>query len=203
MAEQQQQKQPPKWTGHLAPIHEAGTTSLSPAVTLTNQAAEGNSDPGSPNLPPHERSAVTRVPVTPDIRQDTYQTPALQRTQDSESAGYFTLDPRKHDRPAKSSQIGQSAGDDFGDRRSSSPTNLIRGAMTGEEVLRRMSHAAAGRRESITDIRSAAPDLALTGNIISVTFTTPHTIRYHKNGGWVCQNQIPVHLSDKLKWNRN
>ncbi|KAI3325681.1 glycosyltransferase family 20 protein [Xylariaceae sp. AK1471] len=184
MEEQQQQKQPPKWTGHLAPIREADTTSLSPDLTLTKKAAEGGNDPGSPNLPPHERSAVTKVPVTPDIHQDTYQTPSLQRSNDSQSAGYFTQDPRQHDRPSKSSHIGQPAEDDFANRRSSSPTDLIRGAMSGEEVLRRMSHSAAGRRESITDIKSAAPDLALTGNIISVTFTTPHTLKYHKNGEW-------------------
>ncbi|KXJ90132.1 family 20 glycosyltransferase [Microdochium bolleyi] len=40
------------------------------------------------------------------------------------------------------------------------------------------------RKESINDFQSAAPDLALTGNIISATFLTPHSVRYHKDGTW-------------------
>lgn len=41
------------------------------------------------------------------------------------------------------------------------------------------------RRESLSEIRAANPDLALTGNIISATFSTPHTFRYLKGGDWV------------------
>lgn len=40
------------------------------------------------------------------------------------------------------------------------------------------------RRESLSEIRAANPDLALTGNIISATFSTPHTFRYLKGGDW-------------------
>ncbi|KAF7560058.1 hypothetical protein G7046_g4096 [Stylonectria norvegica] len=41
------------------------------------------------------------------------------------------------------------------------------------------------RRESLSDIRAANPDLALTGNIISATFNTPHSFKYRKGGEWV------------------
>ncbi|KAH6989494.1 family 20 glycosyltransferase [Ilyonectria sp. MPI-CAGE-AT-0026] len=40
------------------------------------------------------------------------------------------------------------------------------------------------RRESLSEIRAANPDLALTGNIISATFNTPHSFSYRKGGDW-------------------
>lgn len=44
--------------------------------------------------------------------------------------------------------------------------------------------AALARRESLSDIRAANPDLSLSGNIISATFTTPHALNYCKGGHW-------------------
>lgn len=49
----------------------------------------------------------------------------------------------------------------------------------GEPTLR--------RRESLSEIRAANPDLALSGNIISATFNTPHSFVYRKGGDWVCR----------------
>ncbi|KOS23365.1 Trehalose-phosphatase [Escovopsis weberi] len=40
------------------------------------------------------------------------------------------------------------------------------------------------RRESLSDIRSSHPELALSGNIISATFTIPHALTYQKGGDW-------------------
>ncbi|POR35315.1 Trehalose-phosphatase [Tolypocladium paradoxum] len=40
------------------------------------------------------------------------------------------------------------------------------------------------RRESLTEIRAANPDLALSGNIISATFNIPHALTYHKGADW-------------------
>jgi len=184
MSENREAEQPAKVAGDLPPIYEAESTSLSPQASLTKDEPEGDSD-SSPNLPPHQRTAVTRVPVTPDIHQNTYQTPSLQRSGIIESGGYFTQNPAKHDRTSVSMGAGQIGGDDSAAKQSSSPNDIIQGSMSGEEVLRRMSYATTGRKESISDIRSAAPDLALSGNIISATFTTPHTLKYHKNGEWV------------------
>jgi len=55
----------------------------------------------------------------------------------------------------------------------------------GEPTLR--------RRESLSEIRAANPDLALSGNIISATFNTPHSFVYRKGGDWVCR-LIPLHF---------
>lgn len=41
------------------------------------------------------------------------------------------------------------------------------------------------RRESLSEIRAANPELFLTGNIISATFNIPHAVTYHKGGAWV------------------
>ncbi|KAL6887412.1 family 20 glycosyltransferase [Trichoderma longibrachiatum] len=40
------------------------------------------------------------------------------------------------------------------------------------------------RRESLSEIRAANPELFLTGNIISATFNIPHAVTYHKGGAW-------------------
>ncbi len=66
--------------------------------------------------------------------------------------------------------------------------------MSGEAVLRRLSQPVTARSESIADIKSAAPDLPLTGNIISVTFTTPHTVKYRNNGEWVRRHPVTLHI---------
>ncbi|KAI1305077.1 trehalose-phosphatase [Xylaria venustula] len=189
----EQEKHPSKGPGRLPPIHETGGTSLSPQTALAS-GADNVGDTGTP-LPPHERAANVNVPVTPGIFQATYKTPAIQRSDDSESRGYFTQDP---------GQAPEGTG-------TPSPTDLLRGAMSGDEVLRRLRQST-DRRESITDIQSAAPDLALSGNIISVTFTTPHTIKYRRNGEWELGNRHGlsalfdsfVYLSsDEAPWNHS
>ncbi|KAI0099753.1 trehalose-phosphatase [Nemania sp. FL0031] len=204
MAEQEQQS--PKGIDHHPAIHEASSASLSPQANLAGNLGDENSRSSSPELA-HKRKSNIQIPVTPGIHQATYQTPAPQRPDDAENPGYFTQHPNRHDRPSEPSLSNQP-----GENRKSSVLDLIKGAMSGEEVLRRMSQAAGGRSESISDIKSAAPDLALTGNIISATFTTPHTIKYHKNGEWELGTRHGlsalfdsfVHLSsDESPWNHS
>ncbi|KAJ6441410.1 trehalose-phosphatase [Purpureocillium lavendulum] len=43
---------------------------------------------------------------------------------------------------------------------------------------------AMARRQSLSEIRAANPDLALSGNIISATFNIPHALTYKKDGDW-------------------
>ncbi|KAI0206614.1 trehalose-phosphatase [Astrocystis sublimbata] len=199
MAAQNQQSR--QGDGGFPVVHEAENTSLSPAT-----APEGTSTDYSPDLA-HERTANTNVPVTPGIFQSTYQTPALHRSADAESMGYFTQDPKKQDN--KRDPRVPAPGDT---REPSSPGDLVRGALSGDEVLRRLSQAASGRRESVADIQSAAPDLALTGNIVSATFTAPHTIKYQSQGEWELGSRHGlsalydafVHLSsDEAPWNHS
>lgn len=45
--------------------------------------------------------------------------------------------------------------------------------------------ATMNRRESLSEIRAANPDLSLSGNIISATFTPTHAFTYRKGGQWV------------------
>ncbi|KAI0468199.1 trehalose-phosphatase [Xylaria cf. heliscus] len=205
----EQKQLPPEGTGHSVVAHNTTSVSLSSRPGLPTNPAGSCSEDSSPNLPPHKRTANINIPVTPDIQQNTYQTPSLQRSAVTESPGYFTRDPRKHDGPARPSLQSQTADEA---RLPASPTNLIRGAMSGEEVLRRMSQAAVGHNESIDDIRSAAPDLGLTGNIISATFTAPYTVKYYNNGEWELGNRHGLsalydsfmHLSsDEVPWNHS
>ena len=147
-------------------VREAEDTSLSPTIQLGSSSSDD-----SPQLA-HERTSNTKVPVTPGINLSTYrQSPAL--NDHALAPSYFTRDPAKQDRRPQQ---------EF----SFSTQNILKGAMTSQEVLRRMSLSLQGRRESISEIRNAAPDLGLTGNVISATYVTPYRITHHKNGEWVC-----------------
>ncbi|KAI0107378.1 glycosyltransferase family 20 protein [Hypoxylon sp. NC0597] len=156
-------------------VKEAEQMSFSP-----RESALGSDSQESLNLPPHERKAITRVPVTPGIQASTYssRTGTDSSAPKAPSPSYFTQDPGKNDSGFATAPPVESPSD------ISSPTNLAKGAASDHEVLRRMSISLRGRRESISEIRAAAPDLALSGNIISVTFTTPHALKYHKSGDW-------------------
>lgn len=57
--------------------------------------------------------------------------------------------------------------------------------------------AAMARRESLSDIRAANPDLSLSGNIISATFNAPHAFTYHKGGQWVSRLR---HIYRYISW---
>lgn len=129
----------------------------------------------------HKRLANINIPVTPDIYPATYQTPLLQGFSDTDSVGYFSLDQGKYGHPAQADYGAHGPGKFT---KFLSPTDLLRGAMSGEEVLRRLSVAVRSRGGSINEITSAAPDLELTGRILSATFIAPHSIKYRKNGEW-------------------
>ncbi|KAH0442446.1 glycosyltransferase family 20 [Colletotrichum camelliae] len=58
------------------------------------------------------------------------------------------------------------------------------GTTTGKDILKRMTLAAMGRRESLSQIRASNPDLQLSGNIISATFNIPHSLKYRKGSDW-------------------
>ena len=47
------------------------------------------------------------------------------------------------------------------------------------------------RRESLSEIRAANPDLSLSGNVISATFNIPHAFTYCKGGHWVSSDHTP------------
>ena len=98
---------------------------LSPSAAVVRE----QTDP--PNLPPHLRDTITRVPVTPG------------------------LSPYQENTPSKKRQKTSSA--------------------TVMEAT----------QETMAAIREKNPDLALSGNVISVTFNIPHSLEYRKGADWV------------------
>ncbi|KAF3763929.1 family 20 glycosyltransferase [Cryphonectria parasitica EP155] len=73
-----------------------------------------------------------------------------------------------------------------------------------------MSRSSRDRQVSISDIRSAYPSLALSGNVISATFNMPHSLRYRKGADWELKARRGqsalfdglAHLSsDQTAWN--
>ncbi|KAI1483600.1 glycosyltransferase family 20 protein [Daldinia eschscholtzii] len=182
-------------------IREAEQMSLSPRETLNESDSQE-----SPDLPPHLRKSVTRVPVTPGIQPSTYLSRTSTDSIKSASPSYFTRDPASQSSGVSRPPPAEPPLD------GSSPTNLVKGATSDHEVLRRMSVSTKGRRESISEIRAAAPDLALSGNIISVTFTTPYSIKYLKNGEWELDHRrgqsalfdsFSYLSSDEAPWNHS
>ena len=125
-------------------------------------------------LPPQLRPSVTKVPVTPGINARTYKSEssgdsrAADAAPPSDSPGYFNSITSSRSHLAVSPD---------GMEEEQNPDN----AESPQEILRRLSLSG----ESLAKIREANPDLALSGNIISATFTLPHTLKYRKGSDWV------------------
>lgn len=74
-------------------------------------------------------------------------------------------------------------------RRPSSPSEVVAGSRSPEELLRRLSLTAQGpinQKASEFNPRETFAELQLSGNVISATFCVPYKIRYGSNGQWVC-----------------
>lgn len=129
------------------------------------------------SLPPHHRLSLIAIPVTPGIEVRTYFQESGRSSQASGS--YF------HFRPPNEVAASPDSLDD-NTMSSSSPQGTADAAsMSGHDILRRMSRSSRGRRESLSDIRAAYPSLPLTGNVISATFSMPHSLKYRKGADWV------------------
>lgn len=199
---QQQQKQPvPDQPGDPTPganssaaAVTAGSTS-SPAQTINFSSStpsrheQPSPDTGTvqdstdvPNLPPHKRDTITRVPVTPDFDSHAVTTPALNSYMHDGHAERNR--PPTEDDPADAiSPLDKLAGPVAG---------ILGNSKAGADVLRDALQNSAKtftrmaiRRESLTDIRKSSPDLALSGNVISATFNIPHSLDYQKGADWV------------------
>ena len=126
-------------------------------------------------LPAHLRASVTNVPVTPGISVDTYVAhPGVEDVApgEEEIPSYF----RGPDRDVVRSPEPEGGAE----------TPRQEDTDPGKDILQRLSLGAmGGRRESITELRSVNPDLALSGNIISATFNIPHSLKYRPGSDWV------------------
>ncbi|KAK3314186.1 glycosyltransferase family 20 protein [Apodospora peruviana] len=131
------------------------------------------------SLPPHFRESVINVPVTPGIGLQTYDseqesTPTPGAGRRTDSPGYFSKRDVDHALAASPAPVnkGQSA-----------QGQIEAGADAGKDFLKRLSRAAMGK-DSLAELRAKNPNLELSGNIISATFTIPHGIRYRKGADW-------------------
>jgi trehalose 6-phosphate synthase/phosphatase len=160
-----------------------------------NPPRPGIPDRAESSLPPHLRPSVIGVPVTPGITREAYESESSDKA-DGEGAGhsepgYFSLHDVDH-------AIAASPAPDTTNREGQSFQNKIdAGVQESTEFMRRLSIAVmhpptdTSAAESMHDIRSISPDLALTGNIISATFNIPHSVKYRKGDDWVSTNILP------------
>lgn len=134
------------------------------------------------SLPGHLRPSVINVPVTPGISREAYE----EELTDMPPSGYFGRRTDEH-------EIAQSPGTVGLDETGSVDKQLAVGADAGKDYMRRLSTAVTGTtssQDSLSDIRHKFPNLSLSGNIISATFTIPHLLKYTKGekgtpGSWV------------------
>ncbi len=143
---------------------------LSPSASIVQERTD------SPNLPPHLRKTITRVPVTPDFDTASTASTHVQRGIHNKNSGsYFgssALGSSTESQGPQPAPASVSA--------SQSPTSIDLLKKTARNNI-----AMAARRDSLTDIRQNNPDLALSGNIISATFNIPHSLDYRKGTEWV------------------
>lgn len=138
------------------------------------------------SLPGHLRPSVINVPVTPGIGRGAYEEEHtdLPPSPQGQGAGYFA-------RPINEHEIAHSPGTVGLDEAGSVDRQLAAGADAGKDYMRRLSTVvtgagrpvAIGRQDSMADIRDKFPNLSLSGNIISATFTIPYLLKYTKGSG--------------------
>lgn len=145
---------------------------------------ERTSSDESDDLPPHFRSSVVNIPVTPGIGTTTYFSHESSREntkyskQDAGSPSYFSTQTPHGNAVASPDPI-----DDI--MAAVTPDGVDPAPISGHDILRRMSKSSRNRRESVDDIRTAYPSLSLSGNVISATFNMPHSLKYRKGADWV------------------
>jgi trehalose 6-phosphate synthase/phosphatase len=156
-----------------------------------NPPRPGVPDRAESSLPPHLRPSVIEVPVTPGITREAYESESSDKANGADGAehpepGYFSRHDVDH-------ALAASPAPDTTNREGQSFQNKIdTGVQESTEFMRRLSIAVmhppteTPAAESMSDIRSISPDLALTGNIISATFNIPHSVKYRKGDDWVC-----------------
>lgn len=123
----------------------------------------------------HHQESNVNIPVTPGIGVETYDSGTSADSTASTGSNYFTSKPLQ---AAKEVVASPNAIDDNMADQPSDP-------MSGHDILRRMSKASRGRRQTLAEIKNAYPALSLSGNVISATFNMPHSLRYRKGNDWV------------------
>lgn len=180
--------------------HEAPSNLLSqdrPEILQRSSSDE------SDDLPPHFRSSVVNIPVTPGIGTATYFSHESSREgtkntkQDAGSPSYFTVQTSHDDVIASPNPLDDNM-------TAVTPDGADAAPISGHDILRHMSKSSRNRRESVNDIRSAYPSLALSGNVISATFNMPHSLKYRKGADWVSSHTWgKLHIFAQLRFLRH
>ena len=137
----------------------------------------------SPRSSAQEMDSVLRAriadAVTPGIHLSTYMTP-----QDSGGSGGSPgrTDPSRGSYFSKSDNKIPTAGE----RRDKTPDDLL------DQFTLSDGEA---KWPSLDEVRTANPDLEISGNIISATFTIPHTLKCKSGGEWVRSGKASVDWS--------
>lgn len=149
-------------------------------------ALDRTSSVESDDLPPHFRSSIVNVPVTPGIGATTYLSHESSRNNTGNNIKADTGEPSYFSTQPPDDSVVASP-DPLDDNMAAVTPNAedSAAAMSGHDILRSMSKSSRDRRESVTDIRTAYPSLALSGNVISATFNMPHSLKYRKGADWV------------------
>ncbi|POS79497.1 glycosyltransferase family 20 [Diaporthe helianthi] len=147
----------------------------------------------------HHQESNTNIPVTPGIGLETYDSGTSADSAESAGSNYFSS------KPVPGGQDAIVSPNAIDDTMAAEPTPT-----TGNDILRRMSKASRGRRQTLSEIKSAYPALSLSGNVISATFNMPHSLRYRKGNDWEMKTRRGqsalfdafAHLSsDDSSWN--
>lgn len=186
---------------------KAGSTNVKFSSTLASRPRDSRDSPSnsstqnrpgglqrtttddSDDLPPHFRSSIVSIPVTPGIGTTTYFSHESSRDgtkhskHDAGSPSYFSTQPPSDDVVASPDPLDDNMAAVTPDGADSAP-------LSGHDILRRMSKSSRNRRESVDDIRMAYPSLSLSGNVISATFNMPHSLKYRKGADWVSAPNI-------------
>lgn len=134
---------------------EAVTPGIHPRTYIEVEADDDRDEPGHFDSAPHEK-----------------QDEDAQARAQNESSSYF---PTARDRSSSSRRRGSRRRDQM----------ELSNTVSADAEANGLRINAMRRRESLSEIRAANPDLALSGNIISATFNTPHAFKYRKGGDWV------------------
>jgi trehalose 6-phosphate synthase/phosphatase len=131
-------------------------------------------------------------PVTPGIHTSG-RSAYIEESDEHEDSREF-----KNGTTSAQAQVSEASSDP--DPRPVSPTDVAKGAKSGEELLRRLSIADTGKKKIVgdTDPRAAHPALQLSGNIISATFCVPYNLGYCPGEEWVSDHFRLIHIMEKI-----
>ncbi|KAF2115452.1 glycosyltransferase family 20-domain-containing protein [Lophiotrema nucula] len=146
----------------------------------------------SPEPDPHDDAhpalhpSVTSVPVTPGVHLAGGS--AYIEPEDTREKSSLPFDPETAT-PGPSWNANSYFAPKGGEKdRPSSPTEVAKGAKSGEELLRRLSIIPdpSKQKHDLADVdpRAAHPGLNLSGRVISANFTVPYSIGYSPGNDW-------------------